>query len=75
MDLARGRKHIIGSVNRTLDDLHRCLDLAASGRLCPAVAATFPLDSIGAALALIESRSAFGKVVVTPNPPAVAVAA
>jgi NADPH:quinone reductase-like Zn-dependent oxidoreductase len=73
MDLARGRKQIIGSVNRTLEDLHRCLELAASGRLRPAVAATFPLESIGAAVALVESRRAFGKVVVTPNPPAVAV--
>ena len=70
MELARGRKQIIGSVNRTLEDLHRCLELAARGRLRPAVAATFPLESIIPAVALVESRTAFGKVVVTPNPPA-----
>jgi NADPH:quinone reductase-like Zn-dependent oxidoreductase len=70
MDLARGRKQIIGSVNRTLDELHRCLEMAARGRLRPAVAATFPLESIHDAVALVDSRTAFGKVVVTPNPQA-----
>jgi NADPH:quinone reductase-like Zn-dependent oxidoreductase len=66
MDLCRGRKEIIGSVNRTLDDLHRCLELVAAGRLRPAVAATFPLERIRDAVALAESRTAFGKIVVTP---------
>jgi NADPH:quinone reductase-like Zn-dependent oxidoreductase len=66
MDLCRGRKQIIGSVNRRLEDLHRCLELAACGRLNPAIAATFPLERVRDAVALAESRTAFGKVVVTP---------
>jgi NADPH:quinone reductase-like Zn-dependent oxidoreductase len=66
MDLCRGRKEIIGSVNRTLGDLQRCLELIASGRLAPAVAATFRLERIRDAVALAESRTAFGKIVITP---------
>ena len=66
MDLCRGRKEIIGSVNRTLDDLHRCLELVASGALAPAVAATFPLERIRDAVALAEARTAFGKIVIGP---------
>jgi len=66
MDLVRQRKQVIGSVNRTLDDLHRCLALVARGRLRPAVAATFPLEQGRTAVQLVESRSAFGKVVITP---------
>ena len=69
MALVRGRKQIIGSVNRTLDDLHHCLELVARGRLTPAIAATFPLEEAQDAVALAESRSAFGKIVITPNPP------
>jgi NADPH:quinone reductase-like Zn-dependent oxidoreductase len=65
MDLCRGRKEIIGSVNRTLGDLHRCLELVAAGRLEPAVAATFPLERIRDAVALAESRISFGKIVIT----------
>jgi NADPH:quinone reductase-like Zn-dependent oxidoreductase len=66
MDLCRGRKQIIGSVNRTLDDLHRCLELVAAGRLRPAIAATYPLERARDAVELAESRTAFGKIVITP---------
>jgi NADPH:quinone reductase-like Zn-dependent oxidoreductase len=65
MALCRGRQAIIGSVNRTLDDLHSCLELVADGRLQPAIAATFPLERIRDAVALAESRTAFGKIVLT----------
>ena len=68
MPFVRGRKRIIGSVNRTLDDLHRCLELVARGALRPAVAQTFPLEAIGDAIEVVESRTAFGKVVLTSNP-------
>jgi NADPH:quinone reductase-like Zn-dependent oxidoreductase len=63
LDVVRQRKQVIGSVNRTLDDLHRCLELVARGTLRPSVAATFQLDDVHAAVELLESRTAFGKVV------------
>ena len=65
MDVCRGRKQIIGSVNRTLDDLHRCLQLVATRQLQPAIAATFPLEQIRDANVLAESRTSFGKIVIT----------
>lgn len=67
MDLCRGRKQVIGSVNRTLDDLHRCLTLISDGRLTPAIAATFPLDEARLAVELSDSRQAFGKIVLVPS--------
>ncbi|HEY7968002.1 MAG TPA: zinc-binding dehydrogenase [Solirubrobacteraceae bacterium] len=63
MSLIRERRQVIGCVNRTLDDLHRCIELVAASRLSPAVAATFPLERAREAVALIDSRAAFGKVV------------
>jgi NADPH:quinone reductase-like Zn-dependent oxidoreductase len=72
LQLVRGRKQLIGSVNRTLEDLHRCLELAARGSLRPAIAATFALEDTRDAVALLESRSAYGKVVITPTQPLVA---
>jgi NADPH:quinone reductase-like Zn-dependent oxidoreductase len=68
----RGRRQLIGSVNRTLEDLHRCLELVARGRLRPAIAATFPLERVRDAVALLEGRTLFGKVILTPSEPAVA---
>ncbi|HLW94389.1 MAG TPA: zinc-binding dehydrogenase [Solirubrobacteraceae bacterium] len=63
MSLIRERRQIVGSVNRTRDDLHRCIELVAAGRLSPAIAASFPLEQARDAVGLIESRAAFGKVV------------
>ena len=66
--LIRSRLQIIGSVNRTRDDLECCLELVERGALAPAVAATFALEDVREAIALIEDRGAFGKVVLTPTP-------
>lgn len=66
-DLREGRKEIIGSVSRTLEDLHRCLDLVAAGRLDPAVAATVPLDRAADAFRLADRQTAFGKIVIRPS--------
>jgi len=41
-------------------------DLAASGAIRPHVCATFPLERTRDALAMLEDRTAIGKVVVTP---------
>ena len=44
--------------------LNEVAALASQGRLKPYVTATFPLDQIGEALALVESGHAMGKVVI-----------
>jgi len=40
-------------------------DLLKAGKINPRVSATFPLERGGEAIALLESRAAIGKVVVT----------
>lgn len=65
MPFVRGRKTILGSVNRTLDDLHRCLELVERGDLTPAISDTFDLAQLGPAMRTMEERRVFGKVVVT----------
>jgi NADPH2:quinone reductase len=47
-------------------DLTAVLDLLRSGVLTPQIAATFPLTEAAAALALAESRSTSGKIVLLP---------
>lgn len=47
-------------------DLGKVLELVADGTLRPAVAARFPLEEAGAALALAESRTQAGKIVLVP---------
>jgi len=43
-----------------------CIDAVASGELCVVVDSTFPLEQAGEAHAHIESRHAFGRVVLIP---------
>jgi NADPH:quinone reductase-like Zn-dependent oxidoreductase len=47
-------------------DLSAVLELLGSGVLTPQIAATFPLTEAAAALALAESRSTSGKIVLLP---------
>lgn len=51
---------------RLREDLSRVLALLADGVLVPQVAAEFPLSDAAAALALAESRTVAGKVVIVP---------
>ncbi|MEW1861672.1 zinc-binding dehydrogenase [Streptomyces sp. NPDC088194] len=44
------------------------LRLLADGVLAPQVAARFPLSGAASALALAESRTVAGKVVIVPDP-------
>jgi NADPH:quinone reductase-like Zn-dependent oxidoreductase len=53
---------------RLNEDLTQVLALVAAGVLTPQVAAEFPLTDAGAALALAESRTVAGKVVIVPQP-------
>ena len=63
MSLARGRRSLIGLVNRTLDYLHRCLEHVRSGELRPAIAGVYEFEDAVEAVELLEERRAFGKVV------------
>ncbi|MET8756619.1 medium chain dehydrogenase/reductase family protein [Lentzea sp. NPDC004782] len=53
---------------RLRDDLTQVLRLVASGVLTPQIAARIPLSEAAAALALAESRTVLGKVVIVPEP-------
>ncbi|MGW4206775.1 medium chain dehydrogenase/reductase family protein [Lentzea sp. NPDC004789] len=53
---------------RLRDDLTQVLRLVASGALTPQIAARVPLPEAAAALALAESRTVLGKVVIVPAP-------
>ncbi|MFD5657813.1 zinc-binding dehydrogenase [Streptomyces hirsutus] len=55
---------ILGSNAWRREDLHTVLDLVATGALEPAVHADFTLARVGEAVAELEERRAFGKVVV-----------
>lgn len=62
----RAQKSVIGSFVFTREEVAKCLDLAARGRIKPLVDATFPLDQARDAMALMERREHFGKIVLLP---------
>ncbi|GGM85030.1 NADPH:quinone reductase [Lentzea pudingi] len=53
---------------RLAEDLTQVLRLVEAGALKPQIAARIPLSEAGAALALAESRTVLGKVVIVPEP-------
>jgi NADPH2:quinone reductase len=57
---------ILGSTMGTQSELTRLVNLAATGAFEPVVDRTYPLVETGAAFADMQSRDAFGKLVVTP---------
>lgn len=57
---------LLGSNGWMRDDLHTLLAMVGEGRLKVLVDRTWTLDESAAALATIEDRQVFGKVVVTP---------
>ena len=57
---------LLGSNGWMRDDLHTLLGMVGDGRLKVLVDRTWPLEEAAAALATIEDRKVFGKVVVTP---------
>ncbi|MEU0795266.1 medium chain dehydrogenase/reductase family protein [Amycolatopsis sp. NPDC005961] len=61
-----GRRRLATFRARLADDLTQVLRLLADGVLVPQIAARFPLADAGAALALAESRTVAGKVVIVP---------
>ncbi|GAA5046698.1 medium chain dehydrogenase/reductase family protein [Nocardia callitridis] len=54
---------------RLREDLTKVFGLVADGVLVPQIAAEFPLSQAGAALALAESHTVAGKVVIVPDAP------
>ncbi|MFD9893869.1 medium chain dehydrogenase/reductase family protein [Amycolatopsis sp. NPDC059027] len=61
-----GKRRMDTFRNRLREDLTQVLALLAEGVLTPQIAARFPLAEAGAALALAESRTVAGKVVLVP---------
>src|SRR5215469_7924916 len=57
---------ILGSNGWAREDIAALLDLVQSGRLKAVVDATYPLERAVEALALLENRDVFGKVVIVP---------
>jgi NADPH:quinone reductase-like Zn-dependent oxidoreductase len=62
-----GRRRLDAFRARLREDLTTVLALLADGVLTAPVAARFPLSETGAALALAESRTVAGKVVIVPD--------
>jgi NADPH:quinone reductase-like Zn-dependent oxidoreductase len=59
----RAQKSVIGSFVYTREEVETCLDLAARGRIKPLVHATFPLEQAREAMATMERREHFGKII------------
>jgi NADPH:quinone reductase-like Zn-dependent oxidoreductase len=62
-----GKRRIDAFRGRLREDLTSVLGLLADGVLTAQVAARFPLSEAGSALALAESRTVIGKVVIVPD--------
>ncbi|MDI5981032.1 medium chain dehydrogenase/reductase family protein [Amycolatopsis magusensis] len=63
-----GKRRLDAFRARLSEDLTQVLRLLADGVLVPQIAAEIPLSDAGAALALAESRTVAGKVVLVPDP-------
>lgn len=59
-------QRILGSTMGTQPELERLVDLAAAGDFQPLVGTTYDLDETSRAFETMQSRSAFGKLVVRP---------
>ena len=62
----RSQKQIIGSFVYNRAEVESCLELAREGKITPLVHATFPLAEAGEAMAVMERREHFGKIVLEP---------
>ena len=54
---------MIGSFVYTRDEVETCLELARRGQITPLVHTTFPLEEAREAMAAMERREHFGKIV------------
>ncbi len=62
----RSQKQIIGSFVYNRVEVQSCLELAKNGKITPLVHATFPLAEAREAMATMERREHFGKIVLKP---------
>jgi NADPH:quinone reductase-like Zn-dependent oxidoreductase len=62
----RSQKQIIGSFVYNRDEVQRCIVLAERGAITPLVHKVFPLAEAREAMATMERREHFGKIVLTP---------
>ena len=62
----RAQKSVIGSFVYTRSEVESCLELARRGRITPLVYRTFPLSEAREAMATMERREHFGKIVLRP---------
>ena len=63
-----GKRRLATFRSRLREDLTQVLRLVAEGALRPQIAAEFPLSDTASALALAESRTVAGKVIIVPDP-------
>jgi NADPH:quinone reductase-like Zn-dependent oxidoreductase len=62
----RAQKSVIGSFVYTRDEVELCLELARRGKIVPLVHQSFPLAEAPEAMATLERRENFGKIVLKP---------
>lgn len=58
---------ILGSTGFTKDEIAKCLDLVAEGRLKPVIDRTLPLSEAAEGVRMLEGRKVFGKIIVVPD--------
>jgi NADPH:quinone reductase-like Zn-dependent oxidoreductase len=63
----RSQKSIIGSFVYTRAEVESCLELACKGKIMPLVYKVFPLSEAREAMATMERREHFGKIVLKPE--------
>lgn len=64
----RTQRSVIGSFVYTRAEVERCLELAARGLITPLVYKVFPLEQAREAMATMEGREHFGKIVLSISP-------
>ena len=62
----RMQKSVIGSFVYTRSEVEACLELARRGQIVPLVYETFPLTEAREAMAMMERREHFGKILLKP---------
>ncbi len=63
----RMQRQIIGSFTYHRGEVQSCLELASQGKITPLVHHTFPLADAREAMAMMERREHFGKILLTPE--------
>lgn len=62
----RMQRQVIGSFTYHRSEVQSCLELASQGKITPLVHQTFPLADAAEAMAMMERREHFGKILLKP---------